>query len=190
MRKVSDNPPARFPERPIGEAEFPWFVAHIKPRQEKAAADDCLRHSIEYYLPLFTRVTRRRDNNKPRRSVLPLFPGYLCCAGTRETGRTLFATGRIVRIIEIAHQEKFIRELEQIYGLQERGAPLEPCGISYLCGDEVVIQNGPFRGVRGVIASVRNQHRLLLSVEGLGLAMTAVEASAVVHLDRKDSAPP
>ena len=77
MRNVTDNPPARFPDRPIGEAELPWFVAHVKPRQEKAAADDCLRLGVEYYLPMFTRVTRRRDNNKPRKSVLPLFPGYI-----------------------------------------------------------------------------------------------------------------
>jgi transcriptional antiterminator RfaH len=189
MRKVSDNPPARFPKRPIGEAALPWFVAHVKPRQEKSLADECLRFSIEYYLPMFTRVTRRRDNNKPRRSVLPLFPGYVSFAGTVETSRLLYSTGRIAKIIEIRHQQKFIEELGQIYSLLENGAPLEPCCCSYRSGDEVVIRNGPFRGIRGVIMSVRNQHRLLLSVNGLGLAMTTVDTSAVAPVDRKVSAP-
>jgi transcriptional antiterminator RfaH len=190
MRKVSDNPPARFPERPIAEAELPWYVAHVKPRQEKAVADDCLRLSVEYYLPLFTRVTRRRDNNKPRKSVLPLFPGYVCFAGTKETERKLYATGRIADIIEIRHQKKFILELGQIYGLLEHDSILEPCPVPYRSGEEVVIRNGPFRGIRGVIMSVRNQNRLLLSVEGLGLAMTTVDASAVAIFDRKECAPP
>jgi transcription antitermination factor NusG len=189
MRKVSDNPPARFPKRPIGEAEFPWFVAHVKPRQEKAAADDCLRLSVEYYLPMFTSITRRKDNNKPRKSVLPLFPGYLSIAGTKETARALYATGRIAHIIEIKHQQKFIGELSRIYNLLESGVRLEPCSVSYRSGDEVVIRNGPFRGIRGIIMSVRNQNRLLLSVNGLGLAMTTVDASAVAHVDKKEDAP-
>ena len=189
MRKASDNPPARFPLRPIGEAEFPWFVAHVKPRQEKALADDCLRFSFEYYLPLFTRVTRRKDNNKPRKSVLPLFPGYVSVAGAKETARTLYATGRIAHIIEIKHQSKFIGELSQIFNLLEGGMALEPCLVPYRSGDEVVIRNGPFRGIRGVIVSVRNQNRLLLSVEGLGLAMTTVDSSAVAPVDDKERLP-
>ena len=189
MRNVSDNPPARFPERPIGEAAFPWHVAHVKPRQEKAVADDCLRLSVEYYLPLFIRTTRRKDNNKPRKSVLPLFPGYISFAGTRDTSRRLYATGRVARVIEIRHQRKFIEELGQIYSLLENGAPLEPCGVSYRSGDEVVVRNGPFRGIRGVIMSVRNRDRLLLSVNGLGLAMTTVDASAVAPVDEKELSP-
>jgi transcriptional antiterminator RfaH len=186
MRRMSENPPARFPQRPIGEAEQPWFVAHVKPRQEKAAADDCLRLGVEYYLPLFTRVTRRKDNNKPRKSILPLFPGYLSFAGTKETARALYATGRIANVIEIKQQKKFISELGQVYNLLEKGMPLEPCLIPCRSGDEVVIQNGPLRGIRGVIVSVKNQNRLLLSVEALGRAMATVDASMVLPIDKKE----
>jgi transcriptional antiterminator RfaH len=189
MRKVSDNPPARFPARPIAAAEAPWFVAHVKPRQEKATADDCRRRGVEYYLPMFTRVTRRKDNNKPRKSVLPLFPGYISFAGTQETKRGLYATGRIAHIIEIKHQRKFIDELSQIYYLFEKGAPLEPYRFPYSKGTAVCIQSGPFKGIRGVILSVKNRNRLILSVEGLGLAVTTVDASTVLPVDKKESAP-
>jgi transcription antitermination factor NusG len=189
MRKVNDNPPSRFPERPINDADLPWFVAHVKPRQEKAAADDCRRLVIEYYLPLFTNVTRRRDNNKPRKSVLPLFPGYLCFTGTRETHFKLYATGRIANIIEIRHQKKFIAELSQIYSLQEKGVPLEPYRFSLREGTEVCIQAGPLRGIRGVIASIKSQNRLILSVEGLGQAMMTVDASMVAPVNQEKYAP-
>lgn len=186
MRRISDNPPARFPERPIGEAELPWFVAHVKPRQEKAAADDCVRLGVEYYLPMFTRITRRKDNNKPRKSILPLFPGYLSFTGTKDTTRLLYATGRVAHIIEIIQQKKFIAELGQVYDLLEKGTPLEPCLVPYRSGDEVVIKHGPLSGIRGVIMSVKNQNRLLLSVEALGRAMTTVDASMVLPVDKKD----
>lgn len=179
MRKVSDNPPERFPLRPIDQAELPWFVAHVKPRQEKTLADDCLRYSIEYYLPMFTKVTRRKDNNKPRKSILPLFPGYISLAGTKETHHILYATGRIANIIEIKQQKKFIAELSQIYCLIEKGMPLEPFHFLYSKGTEVCIQAGPLRGIRGVITNFKSQNRIILSVEGLGQAVMTVDASMV-----------
>ena len=89
MRRMSDNPPSRYPERPIADAEQPWFVAHVKPRMEKAVADDCVRKAIEYYLPMVTKVTRRKDNNKPRKSVLPLFPGYIVRGEQRDVSPAL-----------------------------------------------------------------------------------------------------
>jgi transcription antitermination factor NusG len=179
MRNVTDNPPARFPDRPIGAAELPWFVAHVKPRQEKAVADDCLRLGVEYYLPMFTKVTRRRDNNKPRKSVLPLFPGYISFAGTRETKPRLYATGRIANIIEIKQQKKFIAELGQIYALLEKGVRLEPLTVNFKTGPDVRILAGPMRGITGKITSIKNQRRLILSVEGLGQAVIMVDASTV-----------
>jgi len=185
MRRVSDNPPVRFPDRPIDSAGPPWFVVHVKPRQEKAVADDCVRHAIEYYLPMVTHVTRRKDNNKPRKSVLPLFPGYISITGTKETLFKLYATGRVATIITIKHQKKFIAELGQIYSILEKGVPLEPMDFAFEAGAEVGVTTGPLRGIRGVVASVKNQKKLILSVDGLGQAMMSIDASMVRLIDEK-----
>jgi transcription antitermination factor NusG len=179
MRRMSDNPPSRFPERPIAEADLPWFVAHVKPRMEKAVADDCVRKTIEYYLPMATKVTRRKDNNKPRKSVLPLFPGYICIAGNTETYHSLYATGRIASIIEIKYQKKFIAELGQIYSVLEKGVVLEPCTGLFAAGTEVCVVAGPMKGIRGIVTNIKNPNRILLSVEGLGQAVMTVEAAMV-----------
>jgi transcription antitermination factor NusG len=185
MRKVSDNPPTRYPQRPIGEAENPWFVAHVKPRQEKALADDCCHLEIEYYLPMVTHVTRRKDNNKPRKSILPLFPGYISFTGTQETHFKLYATGRIASIIAIKHQKKFIAELSQIYSLLENGVPLEPLDFQYTEGAEVRVLAGPLQGIQGVVISVKNQKKLVLSVEGLGQAIMTIDAAMVKLVGEK-----
>jgi len=42
MKRVSENPPARFPARTIHEAEGVWWIAKVMPRQEKALAFDCI----------------------------------------------------------------------------------------------------------------------------------------------------
>ena len=182
MRRVPDNPDARFPDRPVAAAELPWFVAHVKARQEKALADDCRRLNVEYYLPLVHQVTRRRDNNKPRKSVLPLFPGYLSFTGAAETPTSLFATGRVAGIIEVRNQKKFVEELGQIQGLLGQGVSLEPCHIPFVQGEEVTIVGGPLRGVSGIIAHIRDHDRLIISVECMGRAMAAVDARLVKPL--------
>lgn len=186
MRRVNENPPARFPERPIGEAEGPWCVAHVKPRMEKALADDCVRLAVEYYLPMITKVTRRKDNNKPRKSLLPLFPGYLSFCGNKETFHTLYRTGRIATIIHIKHQKRFITELSQIYSLLEKGIPLEPCTMSISAGQRVRVEGGLLRGIRGIVVDVKSQRRLILSVEGLGQAIATIDAAMVKPIDNDD----
>jgi transcription antitermination factor NusG len=179
MKRISENPPARFPERPIADAQGLWWVAKIKPRQEKALAFDFIKNGIEYYLPLITKVTRRKDNNKPRKSVLPLFPGYISfCA--QETGATgVYKTGRVVSIIEIRYQKRFAEEISQIYQALSTGARLEPVEASYPPGTPVYVHAGPLRGVQGTIIRVHDSQRLVLSVIGLGQASMLIDSAFV-----------
>lgn len=179
MIRVNENPPARFPAGPIAMAQSPWWVAKVKPRQEKALAFDFMRNNIEYYLPLVTHVTRRRDNNKPRKSILPLFPGYISFCGQHRSAQGVYKTGRVVSIIPVKYQRRFIDELTQIYQAIETGAALEPVTVSYPQGTAVSVIAGPLRGLKGVIARVRDSDRLVLSVAGLGQASMYVDASMV-----------
>ena len=177
MKRIGDNPPTRFPARPITEAAFRWWVAKVKPRQEKACAADFLKHGIEYYLPMYTNVVRRRDNNKPRKSVLPLFPGYI--SFSQQVPENVYVAGRIVNIIEVRHQRRFIDQLTQIYLALEAGAKLEPLLESFEPGMGVSVRRGPLRGIRGTIARIQGEHRLVLSVEQFGRASLTIDSALV-----------
>jgi transcription antitermination factor NusG len=179
MKRINENPPARHPDRPLDENGAPWWVAKVKPRQEKAIAADFISLDIEYYLPLFTKITRRKDNNKPRKSVLPLFPGYISFSASNPRLRDVLRTNRVVNIIEIRHQKRFVEELSQIYSALEHGIALEPLGEAYPEGTRVLVVSGPLRGIRGVIAKIHNNNKLVLSVEGLGMAALSVDQSQV-----------
>jgi transcription antitermination factor NusG len=179
MKRVDDNPPAKYPDRPIAESAEPWWIAKVKPRQEKALAADFIKNEIEYYLPQITKVTRRKDNNKPRKSVLPLFPGYIsfCSQPTVVTG--IYKTGRVVSIIEIKHQKKFKEELTQIYRAIESGVSLEPTDILYPEGARVCVVSGPMRGLCGIITRSNEAEKLVLSVAGLGQASMVIDSALV-----------
>lgn len=183
MKRVGENPPARYPERPPDQAEYPWCVVKVKPRQEKALAVDCLQRDIEYYLPLYTKVTRRNDNNKPRKSVLPLFAGYLSLAPSPPHSLELRKTGRIVSIIPVVHQKRFIGEMTQIYRSLAQGISLEP-EPSLAPGTRVEVFRGPLRGIQGTIVQTRNEARLVLSVTALGQAAMVVDPRTVRPLSK------
>ncbi len=183
MIPLSKNPPARFPQRPIREAEAPWWVAKVKPRQEKALASDFIERQVEYYLPMYTKVTRRRDNNKPRKSIICLFPGYICFCSEKGFERSLYTTNRIVALIEVKNQSHFIKELEQIYHTIDLGIPVEPVNPSNLRpGTFVEVTSGPMRGLRGNIQKIHSRHKLILSVDLLGKAAVSIDASFVKPL--------
>lgn len=180
MIPLSKNPPARFPQRLIREAEAPWWVAKVKPRQEKALAVDFIERQVEYYLPMYTKVTRRRDNNKPRKSIICLFSGYISFCMQKGFERSLFTTNRIVSIIEVKNQSHFIKELEQVYHAIDLGIPIEPVNPTDLePGTLVEVTSGPMRGLQGTIQKLHSGHKLILSVDVLGKAAVSIDASFV-----------
>jgi transcription antitermination factor NusG len=179
MKRVGENPPQRWPnDAPLEVAGPPWWIAKVKPRQEKALADDFIRREIEYYLPLYTKVVRRKDNNKPRKSVLPLFSGYISFRAAKGGQQSIFSTGRVVSVLEVRHQKRFVEELNQIYGSLSGGFSLEPLE-TYQPGQLVKVKSGPLRGIIGTVIQIQNQSRLVLEVEGLGRAAMVVDAAMV-----------
>ena len=155
-----------------------WCVAYLKPRNEKALALDCQRLNVGYFLPLYEKRTRRRDNNKPRKSVVPLFAGYLPFVDRDDAKRRICETGRVVQVLPVSDQEGFVRDLTQVWQAIASGAPLELVQ-DIAVGQKVRIRGGPMEGAVGVVSEVRSGFRLLLNVEVFRMAVS-------VELDRAD----
>lgn len=165
MLRVADNPYPRFPVgRPLEEDIGRWWVARVKPRNEKILAKEIARLGIGYYLPMFTKRTIRKDNGKPRKSLLCLFPGYISITDYDTKKDAIFRTGRIINVIRIIDQEKFVRELENIRLALEHTDEIET--HPYLVpGERVIIVDGPMKGIEGVIADVRQPDKIFLNIE-------------------------
>lgn len=172
-KPTSQPVPTRFPDRPIDAATAPWWIAKVKPRQEKLLAKDFLTNNIEYYLPLCIRNTPRPGSQAPRIFHVPLFPGYISFA--QEKPQHIFSSGRVVSVIEIKHQTRFIQELNQIYHLLEGHAPLSPVTATFKPGTPVRIIHGPFKGINGVIDTSSTTSTVILSVECLGNAVLKID---------------
>jgi transcription antitermination factor NusG len=122
---------------------------------------------------------RRADNNKPRKSILPLFPGYISICGNPGFELLLYKTNRIVSIIKIKYQLRFMRELLTIRQAQESGLSLEPLETTFVPGDRVEVISGALKGVVGVVNKVKDVCKLVVAVEGLGMAAMTIDSSLV-----------
>ena len=179
-----DNPPICNLDRPIIESEGTWWIAKVKPRQEKAFARDLLERGVGYYIPCYIKVTRRSDGKK-RKSVLVLFPSYVPFIS--ENPYPLLSFNRISTILPVQGQTKFKRQLNRIDVVNNSGIEIVPVSAGTYCiGDLVKVISGPLKGLVGRV--IRNQSgvSIVLVVEGMGAASVTVSKYQLESICRKN----
>ncbi|HKP96076.1 MAG TPA: transcription termination/antitermination NusG family protein [Fibrobacteria bacterium] len=180
---IKDNPPSRFPNVPITATKLNWYIAKVKPRQEKALAFDLMFQETGYYLPLFTKSVKRQDTGKKRTSILPLFPSYLPFE-CDQVPTWLIRSDRVSTILQVKAQARFKQQLNEIYLARECGLGLTPIHESgFEIGQSVKIINGPCNGLIGKLIKKNNENVLVIQIEGLGIAGIHVDASNLEAID-------
>lgn len=148
-----------------------WFALRVRPKHERTVATHLARLGLDEYVP-FHRV-RRRWSDRIKELDAPLFPGYIFCGFTYpDRLRVLNAPGveAIVGTVEDT-------ELASLRALIATGKPLSHLPFLHI-GQQVMIDSGPFAGIRGVVAREENSWRVIVSVE-------ALDRSIAVEVDRE-----
>jgi transcription antitermination factor NusG len=177
LRREPDLFPQDLFDLPV--ESHPWWVAHVKSRQEKALARHIQPLGIPYYLPQREQKIRRAGRKFV--SHLPLFPGYLFFRGTDDDRYAALRSNLVGRVIEVVDQPLLDTELGRLRTLQESGLPLvshpyiEP-------GSAVSITDGPFRDYSGIVIRAKGQLRIVISI-------SLLRTSFAVELDREAVAP-
>ncbi len=163
MTKMGDIP-VRYPDdRPLEEDLGDWGVLHVKPNCEKLVAGYLLNRNIAYYLPLHRKKSRVGYFKRFRITEEPLFRGYLCFALPKREHNLLYGSKKLVRIVEVDDQERFVKELQAVAKAVEAGNDLlvEP---GLVPGKKVRVLSGPLEGTQGTIVKRRKERQLALSV--------------------------
>lgn len=164
----------------LAPERFPWWVAHVRSRQEKNLGRECATRGIPFYLPL--REHRSRRDPRHRTSYLPLFPGYLFVRGDLEHERLeVLKTNLCVNVLAVAAQEELSHDLAQVRRLQELGLPLH-AHPELSKGSAVRIAEGPFEGMTGRVTAVKGKGRFVVTVR-------FIHRSVAVELDREALVP-
>lgn len=139
-----------------------WFVAHTKPRQEKALARFLFTHDIGYFCPQSTQ-TPSNAHRRPT-SWIPLFTGYVF-VHANEAGRVeALQSNRIATCLQVTHQTQLTEDLRRVKRLVESGLPLFP-EESLAPGKRVRIAHGPLAGLHGTIEARPGRCRFIVTVD-------------------------
>ena len=161
-----------------------WLVLWTESRAEKKVAERIAAQGIEAWLPTVTE--RHRWSDRWRTVVLPLFPGYLFARGAAHVHRVLRTPGVLTIVKQGARpallSESFVSSLRR--AVETSGLPVEAVADAhdYRVDDEVIVQEGPLAGLRGVVRQLRGARHLVVWVAevGRGVAFT-VGANLVVR---------
>jgi transcription antitermination factor NusG len=150
-----------------GTGENSWHVIHTRSRHEKKFYGECEKMAILAYLPLV--VSTSIHGGRIFEFTKPLFPGYLFCCFQKTQRKAILNTRHVANILEVVDQGRLLRELKEIEKAIKLKAELTP--YAYLeRGTRVIIVDGPFRGIEGIIAHRRGKFRLVLNVTFIEMA--------------------
>jgi len=148
-----------------------WWVAHTKPRSEKALARDLTALGIFHYLPLRGRVTRSRRTGRSSRSVVPVFTGYLFFNATPEQRLLALTTNRIVKTLDVPGQNELVGELRQIQQVLSTDSDFQ-WHEGVRVGSWARVVAGPLAGLEGVVCRRLSRLRLVLNVRMLAQSVS------------------
>jgi len=162
-----------------------WYCARTKPRHEHIAAANLRRNlNLEVFHP------RLRIERATRRGVVrvsePLFPGYLffrCLI--EEKLNEIQRTSGISTVVHFAHRipkiaDSVVEELRECF---EEGETMT-VGDRLSPGDEVIVAEGAFSGMRAFVLRVmpaRRRIQVLLDVLGRPTPAEVDESSVVIE---------
>ncbi len=169
-------------ETPEGQTGA-WFVIWAESRAEKQVAKRIAALGLSSWLPIVKE--RHRWSDRWREVECPLFPGYLFARATiADWNRILRIPGVLTVITERGKPallaDSFVTALRDAIGRD--GAAPEPVAesVNYVPGDEVIVQEGALRGVRGVVRERRSGRQLVLWVAEIGRGVAFTIGSALV----------
>jgi transcription antitermination factor NusG len=155
------------PAQAVPDSGGLWWVAHTRPRNEKALVLALTTGGVYGYLPLAQRVTRSRATGRASRSIAPVFTGYVfVMLATEDDRRRVLATDRVANLIRVLDQRGLVRELRHIQHVLALRTPFD-WGPKLEQGDWARVLSGPLAGVEGVVVRPARGARLALNVRML-----------------------
>jgi len=144
--------------------QWPWFAILVRTSREKTANLLLENAGYECYLPISKYMRRWSDRMKEIET--PLFPGYLFCRMNPHNRLPVLMTPGVIQIVGIGKTPVPVAE-EEIADIQRAGrSGLATMPWPFLqVGHIARIEDGPLRGMTGIVVRIKSGLKLVLSVE-------------------------
>ncbi len=161
------------------EPTLQWFALRVKPRTERVVADALRGKGYEEFLPLH--AERRRWSDRVKTVQAPLFAGYVFCRFDVQLRLSILTTPGVMHVVSTGQVPQPIadEEMTSLRLLVDSGLSVEPWPYQFV-GKRVTIVSGPLTGTSGILQSIKNKDRLVVSISLLqrSVAVEVPESSA------------
>jgi transcription antitermination factor NusG len=156
--------------------QWPWFAILARSGREKYATMLLENAGFECFLPISKSTRKWSDRMKD--IEVPLFPGYLFCRMNPNDRLPVLTTPGVIQIAGIGKMPIPVEEHEIAAVRQIEKSGLSAMPWPYLrVGNTARIEEGPLRGVTGIVVKIKSALKLVLSIELL-------QRSIAVEIDR------
>ena len=164
-----------------------WIVVRSKPRSEKVAHNELVKKNIESYLPLLKE--RRKWSDRKKWVEFPLFSSYLFARIDIKDSIFVLQTQGVNTIVKFGKQIAIVQNsvIKAIRLAMEGGYQLEPVEY-FLEGNRVEVVAGPMKGIKGIVAKLRGQNRLIIKIDAIQQALSIqIESKFIRNLNSKNA---
>jgi len=162
-----------------------WYVVHSKPRQEQKALENLQKQGFECFLPMLS--IEKLVRGRVKSVTEPLFSRYLFVQTLSQNQnfsviKSTLGVHRLVSFGLLPAQVndtlvETIRSLESLLSSEINGSvPL------IRSGDEVMLIDGPLKGIKGIFHESSGTKRAFVLIELL-------HKQHVIHVDKSDIIP-
>ena len=154
----------------FAETDIHWYALYTRSRHEKRVDSQLHDKRIESYLPL--RRVMRQWSDRKKWVEEPLFRCYVFIHVDEKDRLRALQTYGSVRVVSFNGKPAVVqdKEIETIRRILREIPNVEAC-VDVREGDMVEIVQGPLCGLMGRLVQVRNEDRLLVSIDSIHQAL-------------------
>ncbi len=153
--------------------ELKWYALKVKTQHELVVYGSLSYNSIEGFHP--TCKAKRKWSDRVKLIDEPLFAGYVFGRFEYENRVPLLRIPGVISIVSFAGIPAPIpdEEINTIRRLITSSYAVKPWPLLKV-GQQVVVKNGPLRGVAGILAAEKDAWRVVVGIEMLNRAVSVV----------------
>lgn len=167
-----------------GQSGIQWLAVRVKPNFENTVHRSLQTLDYEAFLPMAPRL--RRWSDRVKELQMPLFPGYLFCRSDSSRRIQILRTPGVLGFLSIGSALSYVPdvEIESLRVLLNSGALARPFP-HFQVGEQVKIEDGPLKGLQGILHEVKKGYRIIVSITLLQRSVAAEVDSAWLRAVRE-----
>ena len=147
-----------------------WIAVYTKSRHEKVVIQEFEKKNIEAYCPILKE--RRQWSDRKRWVEFPLFRSYVFAKIELKNSLYILQTMGVHHIIKFQGNISTIPDgiIQNIKNMMDGGFTVEQVEY-FVKGDEVIVVDGPLKGMDGIVVKIKNENKLVLKVAAIQQAI-------------------